>query len=454
MSKDKSDTNIMRHLHDYHNDFYKVMVRSGFENKNYHDRTIIVPPIETIKEIDKLLTDHHYREATNIIKSHLLRKDFPNGASFKEEPVISWYSKKIIVKNVKDNTVEIKDGTLTLDADYYPTREVATGEEKNITSIWLLKGKIDVMEHVEPEKKNIKKKVRGGNDVDDELINDRGMINLELSKYTEYGGKNSQIVIYFVAILDFLMYDRPVIKSFAKEYPAIKTNYAVAMKMCFGGLLELDMLFVFKNKSLFEDKILYEILYMQTVNSNFDPPKPYEIYIEFMKSDLHKKYPVVNLEKWPEKRKLIKDALCAEEVDKAEFLTKVSTIVQKNRIEKENGVVIVDEIYPPFLYKNFVSNMYTYCRFIETTYLMKNVFKTTGSTDISMKHFIFNYKDFSGSASGLLDLEDILGDRDYAIKYYSESLCYLFERINPANRTRFPCDAIISRVNQMLTESE
>ncbi len=466
MSDNTSDTNILIYIERTYPEFYSVIEALAYDcGREYRGKTIIIPPDETIKQIKKHISSGAYKEAVILLRIHLLTSLFLTGEDFKEREAINWYLRKIPIKNVKDSTtVEIENGTLTLDTKYHPTINTEPGEERNNTSIWVLKGVIKVGAPIEM-KKSVKNKKKGG--YDDNLIVHKMDILFKKFALRTPIDKNNDVIKYLVWIMEEFM-NNPMYK-----------DYNEAMAQLITGYIVLDILLVFYNNNVFPCYVLSEIItkYMKNDNElniayggrgeasfndntssqqggNDDNTSystsctrsirggggadAYHTYLQYVKNNRNL---VINGEIWSEKAKTINSGIRSCETDDTRyrllFRSIIDGLVKYNSIDLCSDIdlkstIKIDNVLCKHLFNVFNRSPRILYRILEIGAMYTAIYKVHGeSINTVQKMFFDNYETFENSdKAALLDYKSI-ADNDHRLndKIIKEAIYMMFNAV-------------------------
>lgn len=255
---DVSHTNLPIYIEDEHNEYYVRLVRTGIMGPNsckyWSNVSIIVPPAPYLAEIDKFIDGKDYTAAVVMLKNLIFKPACINGRQIKEasSKISTWGGQTFKIKSTKDDSVEVENGTLTLDKNYHPSLEPPTGGDKNNTAVWILKGVIKYYPVNTDKPTESKKKIKGG------FVN----YLVSHSKYQYYTKLAKSLI---------LTYDNNIIMNamaFILKYTEKDTLIKDICATLLTGLLTLDIFILFLIEPL--NSIIINILPYPN-NETFDP---------------------------------------------------------------------------------------------------------------------------------------------------------------------------------------
>lgn len=459
---DTSHTSVLIYLSKKYPNYYSIFEDVGYQcgNKTFNNITVIVPPAETIEVIKNYIKKGNYTMASNLLKAHLLRKLYLTGSDFKKDEVVNWHLRTYKIKNVKDEkTVEIEDGTLTLDTEYRPVLNPGIGEDRNNTAVWVLKGV--VKESAEPIKivksenntGNKKREQKGG--VDYEVMN---TIHNDIAGFLKSNGrKNPAIYDHLAAIIDFLLPQTitTVVKKTtggaipeaeSAEYinisDEIKASYIASMQELLTGYPEVDLLIVFCFKKLFNHEILSEIIIYQDSVGFYKNKTIYSrgIYIEFITNNCFMAQSSL--------QQLVLTNFSEDTGVIMEYRIMVTKLAEEN-ILFINGVVLQENVFNPYLFSVLRNNPFSLARIFEIKYIYIRLNDYKLDTTLATKLFRTNYRDFGeGRETGLLHDSNVLGDPAFNTKFHAEAARTIFYRTDPgADESVYTIRATLNKLN-------
>lgn len=145
----KKFPSIVDYLQVRHKKVYELLENLAMENSLKPRRggaiTFLIPDAKYVEAIDKIVHGPTPEDATNIISALTLHAYLPDLASMNkyQADIPNGLGKKLVIKKIEGKTVEVENGTLTLDEDFVPFSHVG-GRPRDNMAVWKLKGTINL----------------------------------------------------------------------------------------------------------------------------------------------------------------------------------------------------------------------------------------------------------------------------------------------------------------------
>lgn len=146
--KMKKFPRILDYLEAYHKDVYDIIddlaMHGALTPKRGGSITFLIPDKKYIAKIRKAIESDKPEEATDMVGSLILLDLFetPSDFSEKQDDVPNLLGKKVIIKGVSGNKVNIENGELTIDAGFKPFERQGSSKRGNL-AVWDLKGEVE-----------------------------------------------------------------------------------------------------------------------------------------------------------------------------------------------------------------------------------------------------------------------------------------------------------------------
>ena len=139
---------ILDYLEAHHKEVYDLIddlaMHSSLTPKRGGSITFLLPDKKYILKIKKMILSETPEDATDMMGSLILLDLFesPSDFSNKQDDIPNSLGKKITIKNVSANKVDIDDGELTIDPDFKPFNRQGSSKRGNI-AVWHLVGEVN-----------------------------------------------------------------------------------------------------------------------------------------------------------------------------------------------------------------------------------------------------------------------------------------------------------------------